>query len=71
MKEAPSGDQLTKLTSVVAGKIIQVIEAMPGSVVPLAMFFSRVPLPYHFHLSVVSLPLSKSCPQDGATYIGS
>ena len=29
----------TEFSSFVAGKIIQVIEAMPGSVVPLAMFF--------------------------------
>ena len=29
----------TEFASFVAGKIIQVIEAMPGSVVPLAMFF--------------------------------
>ena len=30
----------------VAGEIIQVIEAMPGSVVPLAMFFLNDGFPY-------------------------
>ena len=30
----------TEFASFVAGKIIQVIEAMPGSVVPLAMFLN-------------------------------
>ena len=29
----------TEFASFVAGKIIQVTEAMPGSVVPLAMFY--------------------------------
>ena len=32
----------TEFASFVAGKIIQVIEAMPGSVVPLAMFLEEV-----------------------------
>ena len=33
---------VTEFDSFVAGKIIQVIEAMPGSVVPLAMFANRI-----------------------------
>ena len=50
MQVAPSGTKLklmeclTKTSNefvcLVAGEIIQVIGAMPGSVVPLAMFFS-------------------------------
>ena len=46
----------TEFASFVAGKIIEVIEAMPGSVVPLAMFFKAIRHLYADYLGTVSGP---------------
>ena len=49
----------TEFASFVAGKIIQVIEAMPGPVVPLAMFsLSLSHVHFHFLMFTISLSLS-------------
>ena len=60
----------TEFASFVAGKIIQVIEAMPGSVVPLAVFcisfkyaFSDLlQIGSKFGHQVTSLPKFQGCP---------
>ena len=45
----------SEFASFVAGKIIQVIEAMPGSVVPLAMFIILIKVDHKLSWSIADL----------------